>query len=127
MPRLRRLATFEPEPSSAAHPNRCPGIVWLASYPKSGNTWFRIFLRSLLSEPEEDLSLDGVGFLIASCRQMFDDLSGIDSSDLTHDEIDLLRPRVYEQLAEQSPKRPLFMKTHDAWTRLPNGEPLLSR
>ena len=25
-------------------------IVWLASYPKSGNTWFRIFLSNLRSE-----------------------------------------------------------------------------
>ena len=28
-------------------------IVWLASYPKSGNTWVRIFLSSLLSKKSE--------------------------------------------------------------------------
>ena len=26
-------------------------IVWLASYPKSGNTWIRIFLSTLLYSP----------------------------------------------------------------------------
>ena len=25
-------------------------IIWLASYPKSGNTWFRVFLMNLLSD-----------------------------------------------------------------------------
>ncbi|WP_420345860.1 sulfotransferase domain-containing protein [Pelagibius sp.] len=30
-----------------------PGILWLASYPKSGNTWMRVFLANLiLNEPE---------------------------------------------------------------------------
>ena len=38
-------------------------IVWLASYPKSGNTWFRSFLTALLKEKEVDLNqmvLDGI-------------------------------------------------------------------
>ena len=26
-----------------------PGLVWLASYPKSGNTWMRILLTNLLN------------------------------------------------------------------------------
>jgi hypothetical protein len=28
-------------------------IVWLASYPKSGNTWLRAFLHNLLRNPQE--------------------------------------------------------------------------
>ena len=28
-------------------------IIWLASYPKSGNTWVRLFLDSLLSSSKE--------------------------------------------------------------------------
>ena len=34
-------------------------IVWLASYPKSGNTWVRIFLSTLLysnKKPEVDIN-----------------------------------------------------------------------
>lgn len=27
------------------------GIIWLASYPKSGNTWMRAFLHNLLRNP----------------------------------------------------------------------------
>ncbi len=29
--------------------NTAEGIVWLASYPKSGNTWTRAFLHNLLN------------------------------------------------------------------------------
>ena len=34
------------------------GLIWLTSYPKSGNTWMRIFLHNLLSNSEEPFSLD---------------------------------------------------------------------
>lgn len=103
------------------------GIIWLASYPKSGNTWFRIFLHNLLWPSDEPTSLAGIGFPIASCRDAFDDLAGIDSSDMTHDEIDLLRPRIYEQIVAEAERFPIFMKNHDAYTYLPNGEPMMSR
>ena len=33
-------------------------IVWLASYPKSGNTWVRLFLRSYLSENKKNFSIN---------------------------------------------------------------------
>ena len=33
-------------------------IIWLASYPKSGNTWVRFFLKSYLSSPDKNLSLE---------------------------------------------------------------------
>ena len=32
-------------------------IIWLASYPKSGNTWLRMFLKSYFMKPGEKLSL----------------------------------------------------------------------
>ena len=102
------------------------GIVWLASYPKSGNTWFRIFLHNLLFDKEELADLDTIGFQIASDRKTFDDVSGVSSADLGFDEIDRLRPRVYERLVQDAEELPIFMKVHDAYTCLPDGEPLLS-
>ena len=103
------------------------GIVWLASYPKSGNTWFRIFLRYLLDEPDEDEDLSAMTTGISSHRDLFDTCTGLDSSNLTAEEIDGLRPRVYEQVAGNCRTQPVFLKAHDAFTYLPNGEPLLSR
>ena len=32
-------------------------IIWLASYPKSGNTWLRFFIISLLMGEKTDLNL----------------------------------------------------------------------
>jgi len=103
------------------------GIIWLASYPKSGNTWFRIFLRNLVGDHHSLSKLDGIGFGGASCRHVFDDCAGVDSSDMTLDEIDLLRPRVYELIVDESNELPIYIKTHDAYTLLPDGQAMLSR
>ncbi|WP_417452309.1 sulfotransferase domain-containing protein [Kiloniella sp.] len=35
-----------------------PGILWIASYPKSGNTWVRVFLANLILDAKEPLSPD---------------------------------------------------------------------
>ena len=35
-------------------------IIWLASYPKSGNTWVRSFLASILYTPNGEINLDGI-------------------------------------------------------------------
>ena len=33
-------------------------IIWLASYPKSGNTWVRSFIASILFSPDGEASFD---------------------------------------------------------------------
>ena len=33
-------------------------IIWLASYPKSGNTWVRMFLKSYFQKNEDEFTLD---------------------------------------------------------------------
>ncbi len=100
-------------------------IIWLASYPKSGNTWFRIFLSNLLDDKEEPADINEISSThsIASARQIFDELTGIEASDLSHDEIDLLRPRVYDLLSEEA-RETLFIKVHDAYVYLPDHNPL---
>jgi hypothetical protein len=102
-------------------------IYWLASYPKSGNTWMRILLTNYLrnaDQPADINSLDGGP--IASARQVFDDRVGLEASDLTQDEIERYRPFVYEQMSEQA-SEPLFLKVHDAFTFTRFGYPLISK
>lgn len=102
-------------------------IIWLASYPKSGNTWFRAFYTNLMLDKDTPARIDELlprG--IASSRKLFDDYSGIEASDLTIDEIDRLRPRVYETMAREKNKT-LFIKIHDAYTETDNGTALISR
>ncbi len=112
--------------------------IWLASYPKSGNTWFRMLVANLSAKDGNPVDINALPERggIASARGPFDHLLLIDSGLLTHDEIDCLRPRVYEELAhgaqddeydklqEAPPVR--FVKVHDAYTLTPKGEPLLA-
>lgn len=102
-------------------------IVWLASYPKSGNTWFRAFWNNYRKNGEEPVSINELeGGPIASSRSHFDDVVGYDSADLTDDEIDQLRPEVYLRWAEEA-KETLYCKIHDAYTRLPDGRVLVPK
>jgi aryl sulfotransferase len=101
------------------------GIIWLASYPKSGNTWFRVFLTNLLRDSEAPASINELKTTpIASARVIFDTCMGFDAADLTADEIDRLRPELYIHLAENA-KEPLFMKIHDAYTEVADNMPLI--
>jgi hypothetical protein len=99
------------------------GIYWLASYPKSGNTWLRAFLATLVSDEPADINklifLGG----FASNRSAFDETLGIASADLSLEQQTNLRPRAYEIWAAEA-ERPLYCKTHDCYDLTPAGEPL---
>ncbi|MCP4177333.1 MAG: sulfotransferase domain-containing protein [bacterium] len=99
-------------------------IVWLASYPKSGNTWFRIFLSNLLSEKNEEENINSLySTPIASSRSMFEELLCIESSDLTNGEIDLMRPEFYRNISSEVPdSEQSYHKIHDAFTKNKNAE-----
>jgi len=102
------------------------GIVWLASYPKSGNTWFRAFLTNLQCNANTPADINVLEAMpIASSRLLFDQTVGYAASDLTLEEIDCLRPRVYEHLATTAAET-LYIKVHDAFTMTKTGEPLFS-
>lgn len=103
-------------------------VFWLASYPKSGNTWFRIFLRNLLEDSDKPVSINklSTGQRIGSARFWLDDTLGFDSADLYQEEIDHLRPRIYDWTAAQA-EGPSFHKIHDACWQLKSGEWLISR
>jgi hypothetical protein len=103
------------------------GIIWLASYPKSGNTWLRAFLRNYRDDGEEPADINELGSgPIASARSTFDDEVGVEASDLTEAEIERYRPQVYRQMAENS-QETLFLKIHDAYTYTVDELPLIPR
>lgn len=91
-------------------------ICWLASYPKSGNTWLRAFLANYMRNPDRPLPInelpnfifgDGLAapYLAVSGKASADDLSD--------EEAIKLRPRVQEMFARSSPDT-VFVKTHNA-------------
>ena len=78
-------------------------IIWLASYPKSGNTWFRVFLANFLRDADEAVDINHLNMmLIASARWLFDAATGVEASDLTPEEIERWRPAVYEHLVQEA-------------------------
>ncbi len=118
-------------------PKNKGGIYWLASYPKSGNTWFRVFLAHLIKSispppkfkkleiPEDAIILNHIKTgQIASARLWIDQTLGFDSADLTLDELDLLRPQIYAHLG-LAMNKPSHHKIHDAYTKLPTEKPLI--
>jgi aryl sulfotransferase len=99
-------------------------IVWLASYPKSGNTWFRAFLTNLMFPAERPADINHLlGGPIASSRELFDSTTGLSSSDLSFDEIDRLRPSVFRYLNETSAGYSYY-KIHDAYGFLGDNTPV---
>lgn len=101
------------------------GIVWLASYPKSGNTWLRIVLANYLSGKSSPVDINALhSSPQLDRRDLFDEALGVESSDLSAEEIDSLRAGAFRRLAAQSPST-MFFKVHDAWTLNALGEPLL--
>jgi len=102
---------------------------WLASYPKSGNTWFRIFLANLLypDRAPVDPNQLPISNLIASARGPFEEIMGFNSSLLTSEESACLRPTLDRLIADDWQGKICLRKVHDAYTFLPNGQPLLGR
>jgi hypothetical protein len=95
------------------------GIVWLASYPKSGNTWTRTFLHNLIkiltgeNEGGQDINdmNDYTAWDISGA--MFSELLGKDARQATREEIAAVRPKVQQKLADET-NGLLFVKTHNA-------------
>ena len=103
-----------------------PRTVWLASYPKSGNTWMRALLRALMRQEETDDPLDINdlrGGPIAASRHQIESCTGFPASDLAPRELAALRPLCDAALdAELTEVR--FRKIHDAVTTR-GGQPLV--
>jgi aryl sulfotransferase len=101
------------------------GLFWLASYPKSGNTWFRIFLANLLNTSQKPVDLNHINTgAIASSRGWIDEALGFEAAYLDHDELDQLRPAIYTWQSEQC-TQVAYHKIHDAYTYVDNDRPMI--
>lgn len=101
------------------------GVYWLASYPKSGNTWFRIFLTNLLGDDEDKLDLNELTTdSIASSRGLVDMYLAFDSADLQFKEIANVRPPVYEWISHEGVEKneSYYIKVHDAYVNEKTGD-----
>lgn len=102
------------------------GIYWLASYPKSGNTWFRAFLRNLQDDGADPVDINELNTgSIASDRGWLDEVLGFDTAEFTPDEVDELRPAVYDWSTAEAAIG--YHKIHDAYTWVRDDQALVGR
>lgn len=89
-------------------------IIWLASYPKSGNTWFRSFLTALLNQGEIDINkmeTDG----IFSAKEYIESILDVCTDDLRPREFESFRKIAFTYKAQETTEKS-FIKIHDAYT-----------
>lgn len=102
------------------------GIIWLASYPKSGNTWVRAFIANYSLNRDAPLPINelvkytlGDGFLIH-----YERLVGKKLAAMSPREIAALRPKVHEWFGT-SKGQTVFVKTHNLLGEA-EGTPLIT-
>jgi hypothetical protein len=95
------------------------GIIWIASYPKSGNTWTRSFLHNLINilsgETDEAHDINAMNVMSAweIAAQPYEAVLGKKVTNATREEIAAVRHRVQRELSE-SVDGLAFVKTHHA-------------
>ncbi|MBT3330577.1 MAG: sulfotransferase domain-containing protein [Rhodospirillaceae bacterium] len=91
------------------------GIIWLASYPKSGNTWLRAFLHNLLRNPDQPANINELDqFCLGdSAGNWYEHVSnGRKLIDMTPEELAPLRTLVHKAFTNAHPDS-VFAKTHN--------------
>ena len=103
------------------------GILWLASYPKSGNTWLRAFLHNLFRNAKTPFDINQMAELTAgdSQAQWFARLDPRPPSELSHEDLATLRPKVHALIAQSAPDT-VMVKTHNALVEVA-GVPMITQ
>jgi sulfotransferase family protein len=102
------------------------GIIWLASYPKSGSTWLRSFLHNFLSDPDRSYDINKLTDLTAgeSMTALYRAQDPSLDAHYTDERVRELRPLVHRAIARNSPQG-VLVKTHNALVA-DEGHPLIS-
>jgi aryl sulfotransferase len=100
------------------------GFYWIASYPKSGNTWIRLMLARLVKGTTHTDFSQPINFAPAIATHTdLDRFLDVESSDLTSSEKAELRHDMCMIMARET-SEPLFRKVHDSWGHTPSARPL---
>ncbi len=89
------------------------GIIWIASYPKSGNTWMRAFLANVLSDDKAPVPLKQMTAMCPgeALKTWYRSFYGDDFPVDDNVEVSKRRADVQQRLAATS-ELPIFLKTH---------------
>ena len=96
-------------------------IVWLASYPKSGNTWLRAFIYNLIENPVRPGNISELPSYFeeeSKPRWYAPYAEDGDTTTLSFDQAMALRPQVHQDIADSRQRGTLFTKTHNMFGQL---------
>lgn len=91
------------------------GILWLASYPKSGNTWLRAFLHNFMRNPDQPYDINRLMEFTAGESQtvLYRHFDPRPWTEYTREDVARMRPLVHRELTKSFPDT-VFAKTHNA-------------
>ena len=89
-------------------------VVWLASYPKSGNTWMRTFLWAFQNKGPLNLNRMNTGGIFSG-KSVIENSLDLNSDFLYQHEIEEFQTTAHDYLFENL-TNPRFIKIHDAYT-----------
>ncbi len=101
-------------------------IIWLASYPRSGNTWLRTFLHNYMRNPDEPYDINRLTdfTLVDSHAHWYQAFDPRPVTEWTKEEVAALRPKVHERMTRAFPDS-VFVKTHNALVE-DRGTPMIT-
>jgi hypothetical protein len=105
--------------------NQDGGFIWLASYPKSGNTWMRCLLEAYRTNGHLDINDMRVS-IGDSARCIYQAVSPISVHKLSETEAFLLRPAAL-LCAMSMAKKPRIVKTHFANGQADGAPPFIPK
>ena len=90
-------------------------IIWIASYPKSGNTWVRFFLNSLLFSKNKKININDIKIKLFPIRRDFENLTkNIDNLE------EFVKNCLFAQARINLDNKIKILKTHNAFWRAEN-------
>lgn len=101
-------------------------IIWLASFPKSGNTWMRAFLHNLLRDPKAgayDINRLGEFSFSDSTIHFYQQYLTKPTAEWTSQDVMSLRWNVQRDIGRMSTDD-VFVKTHNAHVEF-DGKPMI--
>ncbi|WP_193172337.1 sulfotransferase domain-containing protein [Nisaea nitritireducens] len=100
------------------------GILWLASFPKSGNTWLRVFIENLFRNSAEPVSINELGVVRYGDMMgpLYEKIAGKPLQEMSDAELHALREPLQKQWAQEA--QTTIVKTHNALA-MHEGRPLI--
>ena len=95
-------------------------IVWIASYPKSGNTWLRAFIVNAVQGGEHPVSLEAITqfFESEADPKYYQRFLATPVVDAPFETLISLRPKVQQEILQSRSAGSVLMKTHNQLTEL---------